>query len=276
MYPRTYACSPEEFLASSRLPIRVMEDEAAMMEDIAQAMFEAILAKPRAGRTVLICPVGPVAQYPLLAAKLNAAFTDLSHVWFINMDEYLGPDGRYTQDRNLSFHQAMEAQFYSRLLPQLRPPADHCLFPDPHDPGALDALLDGLGGADLSCTGVGINGHLAFNEPPCADEDITDEAFARLPSRVLPISAATLINNGGRKIRGALDLFPRQCVTIGMRQLMQCRRIKIYLYCDWQWGVMRKLALEPPSRLCPASFLQLHPDAELVVSRDLYQFTLQP
>ena len=43
MYPRTYACSPEEFLAASRLPTRVMEDEAAMMEDIAQTMFEACL-----------------------------------------------------------------------------------------------------------------------------------------------------------------------------------------------------------------------------------------
>ena len=53
MYPRTYACSPEEFLASSRLPTRVMEDEAAMMEDIAQTMFEAILAKPRAGLSLI-------------------------------------------------------------------------------------------------------------------------------------------------------------------------------------------------------------------------------
>lgn len=274
MDQNAYTCSSAEFLANSRIPVRVMADEAAMMEDIAQTMFEAILARPNQGRTVLICPVGPVAQYPLLAEKINRAGCRLDHVWFINMDEYLGGDGQYLQSPLLSFHHAMRVFFFDRLLPSLRPPAEHCVFPDPNDPGAVDELLRRLGGADLSCTGVGINGHIAFNEPPEENDPITDEAFARLPTRILPISEATRINNGGRKINGALDMFPRRCITLGMAQLLQCRRLKIYLYCDWQWGVMRKLALQPPGRQCPASFLQLHPNAEMVVSKALADLTL--
>lgn len=274
MLPETYACTPENFLKNARLPVRIMETEADMMEEIAQLMFDAIVAKPNNGKTVLICPVGPVSQYPILAEKINRAKQDLSHVWFINMDEYLDGNDQNVTDKNLSFHHSMEINFYGRLLPELRPPVEHCLFPDPNNPEAVDALLESLGGADLSCTGVGINGHLAFNEAAEPEEDISDEAFASLPTRVRDIAMATIINNGSRKIRGALDVFPRRCVTLGMKQLLECRKVKIYLYCDWQWGVMRKLSLEKPSRFCPASFLQKHPDAEMVISRNLYEFML--
>lgn len=267
----TYTCSPQNFLKSARLPVRVLESEADAMEEIAQNMFRLICRGAQSGRTVLICPVGPVDQYPLLADKINRARISLSHVWFINMDEYLDENGRPTSDTVLSFHHAMQTQFYSRLLPELRPPANQCLFPDPADPSAADRLLDSLGQADGVYTGVGINGHIAFNEPPEPDSDLPDSEFIRLGTRVLPISEATRVNNGGRKLHGALDIFPRQCITLGMKQLLASREIKIYLYCDWQWGVMRRIALEPPSRSCPASFLQMHPNAEMVITRPLLE-----
>ena len=272
MYSTTYTCTPKEFLKGVRIPTRVVATESTMMEEIAQRMYDAIIAKPNQGQTVIICPVGPVAQYPIL--KINKAHTDLSHVWFINMDEYLTEDGRCTEDAALSFHTAMHNNFYNRILPELRPPEKQCVFPSSDEPDAVDKLLESLGHADVCFTGVGINGHLAFNEPPSTDAAITDEAFAQLPTRVLPISTETCVNNGGRKMHGALDIFPRLCVTLGMKQLLQCRQVKIYLYCDWQWGVMRKLSLEAPSRFCPASFLQAHPDAEMIISQELYECTL--
>ena len=75
MRKETYTCTPEEFLKNARLPVRVMETEADMMEEIAQLMFEAIVAKPNNGKTVIICPVGPIAQYPILAEKINAVLS---------------------------------------------------------------------------------------------------------------------------------------------------------------------------------------------------------
>lgn len=271
---QTYFCRPPEFLSKVRIPTRVMESEGAMMEEIAGLMYEEILKQQNGGRTVLICPVGPAAQYPILAQKINESGTSLRHVWFANMDEYLTDDGRYNSDKNFSFQESMEANFYSRIRPELLPPKEQRLFPDPGNPQAIDDLLESMGGADLMLTGVGINGHLAFNEPPQPEESITDQEFLRLPTRILPIAEATRINNGGRKVAGALDIFPKLCVTLGMKQLLDCKTIKIYLYCDWQWGVMRKLSLEAPSRFCPASFLQTHPDAEMVISRELYEFML--
>lgn len=48
----------------------------------------------------------------------------------------------------------------------------------------------------------------------------------------------------------------------------------IYLYCNWQWGIMRKIGLESSTKTAPASFLQNHPDSEMVITRDLFEKTV--
>ena len=88
------------------------------------------------------------------------------------------------------------------------------------------------------------------------------------------ISRETIVNNGAHKIRGALDIFPKRCITLGVKQLMKAKVLKVYLYCDWQWGIARKIALEEASRFMPASFLQLHENAEMVITEDLYNYML--
>ena len=270
----TYTMSPDEFLRQTRLPTRIMETEASMYEEISQLMFDAI-AEKQGQRCVIICPVGPIAQYPLFVKKVNENNLSLKNVWFFNMDEYLNDDDTMIDPASpLSFKGFMERTVYTQIKPELVMPPEQRLFPTPGHEAEMDALLEKLGYADISLTGVGINGHLAFNEPPAPEDAITDEEYYNLPTRTLPLSKETIVNNGGRKIRGALDIFPRRCISIGMKQLFKTRRLKVYLYCDWQWGVMRKLSLEEPSRFCPASFLQRHPDSEMVITRDLAEFML--
>ena len=52
-------------------------------------------------------------------------------------------------------------------------PPEQRVFPDPADPGKVDRLIEELGGVDIAFGGIGINGHLAFNE---SREDMTAEA----------------------------------------------------------------------------------------------------
>ena len=164
---------------SDTILLKSVPTEYDVYFDMALTMLEEIVKRNEKGeKTVMIVPVGPTQQYPILAEKINAAKQDLSHVWFINMDEYLDENDQNVDDKNLSFHHSMEVNFYGRLLPHLRPAADRCLFPDPNDPAAIDQLLEDLGGADISLTGVGINGHIAFNEAAEPGDDITDEEFA--------------------------------------------------------------------------------------------------
>lgn len=272
----TYFCTPEEFLKNSRIPVRVMESEASMYEEISDIMVDTIVKNNAEGKsTFIICPVGPIAQYPLFVEKVNSRNISLKNVTFLNMDEYLTDDDKMiSPESTLSFVGIMNKLVYSKIKPELVMPESQRLFPVPGKEADADALVEKLGGADCILTGVGINGHIAFNEPPAADEKITDEEFGNIGTRCLNTSMATIVNNGAHKVRGALDLMPRRCISLGMKQLLAAKMIKVYLYCDWQWGIMRKGALEPKSRFTPVSYLADHPNAEMVVTKELFNFML--
>lgn len=265
----TYTCSPEEFLKNARLPVRVMPTEAAMYEEMAELMMQ-VIRENGDEKTVIICPVGPIGQYPIFAEKVNREGLSLKNCWFINMDEYLTEqDETIPYESILSFHATMDRCLYSRIKPELLMPEEQRLFPDPQNVQAIDELIAKLGKVDCVLTGVGINGHIAFNEPPEKDEPVTDEEYRNISTRCLNISRETITNNGANKICGALDVFPRRCVTLGMKQLLSAKMFKVYLYCPWQWGIMRRTALEGESRFAPVTFLQSHPNAEMVVTQTL-------
>ena len=272
----TYYCSSEDFVKNSKIPVRVMQTEADMMEEIAELMASVIEKNNAKGeKTVIICPVGPIGQYPIFAQKVNERNISLQNCWFINMDEYLvGDDETIPYENPLSFKATMDRVLYSQVRKELLMPTSQRLFPEPKKEAEIDALFEKLGKVDLCLTGVGINGHIAFNEPPKATDAITDEEYKNCGTRCADIATETVVNNGANKLRGALDIFPKRCITLGMKQLLKARVLKVYLYCNWQWGIMRKMALEEESRLMPVSFLQSHPNAEMVITQSLYDFNL--
>ncbi len=272
----TYYCSSQDFVKNSKIPVRVMKTEADMMEEIAELMATAIEANNAKGeKTVIICPVGPIGQYPIFANKVNERNISLKNCWFINMDEYLiGNDETIPYENPLSFCATMDRVLYSQIKEELLMPKAQRLFPQPKKEKEIDELFETLGKVDLCLTGVGINGHIAFNEPPKATDAITDEEYKNCGTRCADIATETIVNNGANKLRGALDIFPKRCITLGMKQLLKAKVLKVYLYCNWQWGIMRKMALEEESRFMPVSFLQSHPNAEMVVTESLYEFNL--
>ena len=270
MFTKTYSCSPDEFVKNSKIPIRVMESESAMYQEIAQIMFDTIKNNGD-DKTVIICPVGPVGQYPIFAELVNKNKLSLKNCWFINMDEYLDDNDNIIDYNNpLSFKATMDRMLYTRIDGDLVMPEEQRLFPQPGKEKEIDELIEKLGKVDCVLTGVGINGHIAFNEPPEKDDLITDAEYKNTNTRCLDISRETITRNGSGKILGALDIFPRRCITLGMKQLLKAKTIKVYLYCDWQWGIMRKMALEGETRFAPVTFLQSHPNAEMVITEELY------
>lgn len=256
--------SREELLKSSRIPIRVVETEEDVYADMAQAMLQQIEENNAAGKnTVLIVPVGPVGQYRILAERVNERKTDLGRVYFINMDEYLDEEDRPVEPAHpLSFSAFMDREWYARV----DMPRENRIFPMPGREGEIAEAIERLGGVDIAFGGIGINGHIAFNEPPEAEEAISDEAFARLPSRSLTLTRETRTINAVTAASGYIDYIPRRCVTVGMREILSARKIRFYMNRVWQKGIVRKIALGPVTRFAPASFFQMHPDALLTIA----------
>lgn len=269
-----YHITPMEADKNARIPFRVAESEELMYVEMGRIMADCI-EKNHGERTVIILPVGPIGQYKYLAKEINERKLSLKNCYFINMDEYLDENDRTIPKEDiLSFHGIMDRVLYSQIDPELIMPEEQRLFPEPGHEKEIDELIDSFEKIDCCLTGIGINGHIAFNEPPEPSDPISDEDFRNIGTRKLDISRETIVNNGANKLRGALDIFPRRCITLGMRQLLKADILKVYLYCPWQWGIMRKALLSEPTKAAPVTFLQTHPNAEVVMTPELHDFIL--
>ncbi len=260
-----YQITADALGQGAKIPLVKLGDSGEVFYEIALEMIGEIERNNAQGRrTVFICPVGPVGQYPIFVRLVNERRLSLKNCWFINMDEYLTDAGEWIgEDSPLSFRGFMKRTVYERIDPELNVPDEQRIFPDPHDLGRIPALIGELGGVDIAFGGIGINGHLAFNE---AQDDLTPEAFAQLGTRVLDISRETRVANAIGDLNGAIDAMPRKCVTIGMAEILGARKVRLGVFRDWHRAVVRQAAYGDVSAHFPATLLQRHPDARIYVN----------
>ena len=245
---------------NAKIPLCKMADSGEVFYEMALEMVNAIRANNQAGRrTVFICPVGPVGQYPIFVRLVNRERISLKDCWFFNMDEYLNDDGTYIDRQSpLSFRGFMDRNVYGQIDGALLMGPEQRVFPDPADPEKGDKLLSELGGPDICFGGIGINGHLAFNE---AREDMTAEQFAQLGTRVIELTPETRTANAIGDRGGAIDAMPKLAVTIGIKQILSAKKVRLGVFRDWHRAVVRQAAYGPVTAHFPASLLQNHPDA---------------
>jgi glucosamine-6-phosphate deaminase len=265
-----YHISAEDLGKNAKLPIVKMGDSGEVFYEIAMEMCAEIRANNSAGkRTVFICPVGPVGQYPIFVRLVNREKLSLKNCWFINMDEYLTDDGEWIDESSpLSFRGFMNREVYGKIDSELLMPKTQRVFPDPHHPERIPALIEELGGVDIAFGGIGITGHLAFNEP---QPELTAEQFAQLTTRVLTISPETRATNCVNDLGGALEDMPRKCVTIGMKEILGARKLRLAVFRDWHRAVCRRAAYGEVTAAFPATLAQRHPDARLYVNSNAAQ-----
>jgi glucosamine-6-phosphate deaminase len=236
------------------------------MEDVARHFARSIMGEiARKADATLILPVGPVDQYPLLAGMINQARLDCRGAAIIHMDEYLAGGEWIPLDHPLSFRGFAERRFYGLLDPDLAPRPENRLFPDPRRPSAVQEAIDARGGLDVCYGGIGINGHVAFNEPPEPGERLDAEEFAARPTRVVSLSRETITINS-HTVGGEISIIPRSAVTVGMKEILSARRLRFYCNRPWQSAVIRRVLHGPVTAACPASLLRTHPDASVTIA----------
>ena len=265
-----YQLSAAELGNGAKIPLRKLGDSGEIFYEMALEMVETIKAHNAEGKkTVFICPVGPVGQYPIFVRLVNEQRVSLKNCWFINMDEYLTDDEEWIDESSkLSFHGFMNRTVYSKIDEDLLMPVSQRVFPDPKNIGYIPQLIEELGGVDIAFGGIGINGHLAFNE---ADDALTPEAFSQLRTRVLPISRETRVANAIGDLNGAIDAMPKKCVTIGMYEILSARKVRLGVFRDWHRSVVRQAAYGEVSAHFPVTLLQNHPDACIYVNANAAQ-----
>lgn len=261
-----YTYTKEELLnKGAKLPVIVMEDNAAVFQSMAEEMAEEIKKNNAEGKkTVFICPVGPVGQYPYFVKMVNQEKISLKNVWFINMDEYLDDDKKWVPETHpLSFRGFMNRTVYSKIAPELVMPEEQRVFPDPENVEYIPQLIEKLGGVDICFGGIGINGHVAFNE---ADASLSNEEFLAQKTRVLDITKETRTANAIGDFNGALEDMPKYCVTIGIYEIAHARKIRLGCFRNWHRAVVRRTAYGEATSDFPVSLLTNHQDINLKIT----------
>jgi len=247
--------SAEELQERSGSRLVLLDSLDQLHRHFARTIAQEIAANNNRGLpTRLILPVGPTGGYPYLAETITQQRISLQGCRFFFMDEYCDEDGAaLSPSHPLSFRGTMERLFFSRLDGPLSIPPEQLLFPDHTNVHLLKDEIEAEGGIDTCYGGIGIHGHLAFNEP--------EPGVADSDPRLVHLNAYTVTINAIRaQVGGNLEGFPRTAFTLGMRQILGARRL--VLYCrngspyDWANTVLRLALLGEPGDDYPVTHIR--------------------
>lgn len=250
---------------NSGIKLEVCETEHDLYWKMAMEVFDLIKENNLNGKeTIMIVPYGPVGPYSRLVYLVNKYRLSLKNCYFINMDEYLDDNGQYIDiNHPLSFRGGMERVFYSKVDDELNLPKNQRIFPEPGKEYIIEDIIQEHGGLDMCFGGVGINGHIAFNEPPEPGVVMSNSEFKNLPTRILKLARETRTINAFMNCKGDLDGIPQNCITVGMKEIWSAKKVRMCMPRDWNAGALRKVLHGPVTCAVPCSLFQEHPDAKL-------------
>lgn len=197
----------------------------------------------------------PVGTYKKLIEKCNSGDLDFSAVTSVNLDEYVGLTGendqsyRYFMNNNLFNHINIDKN--KTYVP------DGCAKDYAKECKDYDDRIKALGGIDLQLLGIGLDGHIGFNEP--CDEFVG-------PTHVVELDESTIAANA-RFFESEADV-PRSAVTMGMMSIMQAKKVLLIANGANKKEIVDKAFFGPITPLVPASILQLHPDLTVIYSEN--------
>jgi glucosamine-6-phosphate deaminase len=120
---------------------------------------------------------------------------------------------------------------------------------------AYDRALAEAGGVDLQLLGIGTDGHIGFNEPCSSLASRT---------RIKTLTEQTRIDNA-RFFDGDIEQVPHHVITQGIGTILEARHLVLLATGEGKADAVAATVEGPVAAVCPASALQLHPHATVVV-----------
>lgn len=255
--------------AASPVPLEILESDIDLYWHIALTMYGEIeAANERDCELSFIVPVGPVYQYRRFVDLMRRRTLSMKKVHLFFMDEYLSDEKTWIPAESpLSFRGFIQRELTEALPKEAGLTPANIHFPDPKDPAAYDTALAAMNGPDVCIAGVGITGHMAFNEPPEPGQSMSVADFSKLPSRVIRLARESIAINSNTAMRGAMDEVPPLAVTVGMQQILSAKRLRIYFNRPWQSAVVRRFLFGEMTSAFPVTLARSHPDVRAIMTQ---------
>jgi len=257
--------------AGLRVPFRLVKDSAEMGELMASELLDLVAANDAAGReTRVILPCGPACWYEPWTRLVNARGLPLTRLVVFHMDECLDWQGRPLPERHpYNFRSFMERRFYSGIRRELQvPPRQrHWLLP-----ATVEVVRAAIGEApiDLTLGGWGQDGHLAYNQARRQPfHHVTLDELAQSTIRVQENNLDTVLALAQRTFGSAWQFVPPMSVTLGMRECLSARKVRVFSDTGaWKQTALRVALFAEPTPEYPMTLLQRHPDALVTATLD--------
>ncbi len=232
------------------ITVKTYEELSRMAGNIINAQ---VILKPDCilGLATGSSPLGTYAE--MIKAHKNGD-VDFSNVKTINLDEYVGLDGsndqsyRYFMNDNLFSH--INIDIANTYVP------NGCAEDLQAACAEHDAHIAEFG-IDLQLLGIGLDGHIGFNEP--ADEFVK-------PTNIIELDSSTIEANA--RFFASADDVPRKAITMGMGGIMSAKKILLIANGKKKEEIVKKAFFGPIDPHVPASILQLHPDVTVIFSEE--------
>jgi glucosamine-6-phosphate deaminase len=197
----------------------------------------------------------PLGLYRELIRMHHEEGLDFSKVVTFNLDEYVG----LPPDHDQSYHYFMRENLFKHI--NIDPRFIHIPQGMAKDLDAFcswyEARITEFGGLDLQILGIGANGHIAFNEPGSSLGSRT---------RIKTLTGTTRQDNA--RFFGRTEEVPKYALTMGVGTIMDAQEILLLANKKAKSRAVLAAVEGPITAMCPASIIQLHRKALVIVDRE--------
>lgn len=232
----------------------------ATPEEVATHAADIMAEYVRNGQTIgLATGSTPLLMYRELIARFQAKELSFKDCTAFLLDEYIGLPREHEQ----SYYRFIRDNFTSHIdIDDAKVHSPNGLSEDVHAEGpAYDAAIEAAGGIACQLVGVGANGHIGFNEPACSLNSGT---------RVETLHPKTIADNA-RFFDDDESQVPVHVLTQGLGTISRAGHVLLIATGAAKARAVKALIEGPLSAFCPASVLQLHNHATVIIDEEAAQ-----
>jgi glucosamine-6-phosphate deaminase len=249
------------------MQLQIFPDYISMSRAAAESALQEIQQGLQQGNFVLGLPTGatPKGFYQeLLGMFATHPGMDLQHFYTFNLDQYYPMN----KDDPHSYYAEMLAQFWAPLS-QINSTFDYqkqafMLDGEAKDPASetkeYEAKIKNLGGINLQILGIGVNGHIGFNEPGSTQDSRT---------RLVQLTTSTIEINAAKFFAGDTTKVPHQALSMGMGTILEAKKVFLLVSGASKSPILQETYHAKQTYMQnPASFLIEHPAVTIFTDQE--------
>jgi len=231
-------------------------DICSTYEELSLKAKDIIIQEIEKKKDLLLCTAtggSPTETYDLLGREYERQPDLFDHLRILKLDEWGGipMDDQGTCESYLQAHLIQSLHIltdrYNGFYSDSTEPIKECK--------RIQDKLDQEGPIDLCVLGLGMNGHLAFNEPA---------EYLQPNCHVAELSAVSLQHS----MASEMDIKPTYGLTLGIADILSSKKIIILINGDQKKSMVSKFLSKKITSSVPASFLWLHPNVICLIEKD--------